>query len=189
MNKQCRGWWFYTTSRSLYRQCIIMLVYLAECNAEGDCYANERLNRYVNLQVAHAPGMHGTFSPSQRVCDPDLHRGPCVTYVPWCMAGSITSDFLGSRWQGKRCRNSRRMRNQPFYVSGKRPIAHERWLELFHEYAKIILLHIQQYSIHKRNEQISVLYATLWDREQVYYVICEIGLLSFKAILLLHASV
>ena len=28
-----------------------------------------------------------------------LHHGTCVTRVPWCMPGSLTSDFLWSRWQ------------------------------------------------------------------------------------------
>ena len=48
---------------------------------------------------AHAPGMPGTFSPSPQVSDPDMHHGTCVTHVPWCMPGSLTSSFLWSwRW-------------------------------------------------------------------------------------------
>ena len=80
------------------------------------------LPRYVKMQVAHAPEMPGTFPPPPRVSDPDMHHGTCVTHVPWCMPGSLTSGFLGSRWQGKRSRHSQRMRNPQFYVSGKRPI-------------------------------------------------------------------
>ena len=38
------------------------------------------------------------------------------------MPGSLTSGFLWSRWQGKRSQHSQRMRNPPFYVSGKRPM-------------------------------------------------------------------
>ena len=40
--------------------------------------------------------MPGRFSPRHRlqrkplVSDPDLHHGTCVTYVPWCMSGSLT---------------------------------------------------------------------------------------------------
>ena len=83
---------------------------------------NGPLTRYVKLRVAHAPGMPGTFSPPPRVIDPDVHHGTCVTHVPWCMTGSITSGFLWSRWRGKRSRHSRRMRNPQFYVSGKRPM-------------------------------------------------------------------
>ena len=79
------------------------------------------LARYVQLRVAHAPGMPGTFSP--RVSYPDMHHGTCVTHVPWCMAGSLTSGFLWSRWRGKCSRHSRRMRNPQFYGSCKRPIA------------------------------------------------------------------
>ena len=51
---------------------------------------HEPLARYVKLQVAHAPGMPGTFSPPPRVNDPDMHHGTCV---PWCMPGSLTSGF------------------------------------------------------------------------------------------------
>ena len=80
------------------------------------------LTRYVKLRVAHAPGMPGTFSPPPRVSDPDMHHGTCVTHVPWCITGSLTSGFLGNRWRGKRSRHSRRMRNSQFYVSGKRPM-------------------------------------------------------------------
>ena len=81
------------------------------------------LARYVKLRIAHAPGMPGTFSLPTRVCDPDVHHGTCVTHVPWCMPGSLTSGFLWSRWRGKRSRHSRRMRNPQFYVSGKRPMS------------------------------------------------------------------
>ena len=77
------------------------------------------LTRYVKLRVAHAPGMPGTFSPPPRVSDPDMQHGTCVTHVPWCMPGSLTSGFVWSRWWRKR---SRRMRNLQFYVSGKRPM-------------------------------------------------------------------
>ena len=58
------------------------------------------LARYVKLRVAHAPGMPGmpgTFSLPPQVSDPDMHHGTCVTHVPWCMPGSLTSGFLWSR--------------------------------------------------------------------------------------------
>ena len=74
---------------------------------------------------AHAPGMPGTFSPSSQVSDPDMHHGTCVTHVPWCKPGSLTSGFLWN-WRGGggggRSRHSRRMRNLQFSVSGKRPM-------------------------------------------------------------------
>ena len=50
---------------------------------------------------AHAPGMPGTFSPPSGTSDPDMHHGTCVTHVPWCMPGSLTSVFLWSQWRGK----------------------------------------------------------------------------------------
>ena len=77
------------------------------------------LASYVKFRVAHAPGMPGTFPP---LSDPDMHHGTCVTHVPWCMSGSLTSGFLWSRWQGKRSRHSGCMRNPKYYVSGKRPM-------------------------------------------------------------------
>ena len=56
------------------------------------------------------------------------HRGlaippciTCVTHVPWCLPGSLTSGFRWNRCWRKRPRHSRwRMRNAHFYVSGKR---------------------------------------------------------------------
>ena len=50
---------------------------------------------------AHALGMPGTFSPPPQVSDPDMHHVTCVTHVPWCMPGSLTSGFLWSRRVGK----------------------------------------------------------------------------------------
>ena len=76
--------------------------------------------RYVNLRVAHAQGMPVTFSPPLRVSDPDLYHGTCVTHVPWCMPGLLTSGYRWSRWQGKRSRHSPRMPNPQFHVFGKR---------------------------------------------------------------------
>ena len=80
------------------------------------------LASYVKLRLAHASRMPGTFSPPSRVNDSDMHHGTCVTHVPWCKPGSLTSGFLWSRWRGKRSRYSQRMRNPQFYVSGKRPM-------------------------------------------------------------------
>ena len=41
------------------------------------------------------------FPPPPRVSDPDMHHGTCVTHVPWCMSGSLTSGFLWNRLRGK----------------------------------------------------------------------------------------
>ena len=92
--------------------------------SNGSSHGYGPLTRYVKLRVAHAPGMPRTFSPPPRVSDPDMYHGTCVTHVPWCMPGSLTSGFLWSRWRGKHCRHSRRMRDPQSYVSGKRPIAY-----------------------------------------------------------------
>ena len=83
---------------------------------------NGPFTRYAKLRVEHEPGMPGTFSPRPRVRCPDMHHGMCVTHVPWCMPGSLTSGFLWSRWRAKRSRHSLHMRNPQFYVSGKWPM-------------------------------------------------------------------
>ena len=67
---------------------------------------HRHLDPWASCQIrkiagAHAPGMPGTFSPSPRVSDPDMHHGTCVTHVPWCMPGSLTSGFLWNRRRGK----------------------------------------------------------------------------------------
>ena len=80
------------------------------------------LARYVQMRVAYAPGIPGTFSPSPRVSNPDMHHGTCVTHVPRCVPGSLTSGTLWCRWRGKLYRHTGRMRNPQFYVSGKRPM-------------------------------------------------------------------
>ena len=93
--------------------------------AEHSCkiyHYHEPIARYVKLRFAHAPGMPGTFFPPPRVSDPNTHNGTCVTHVPWCIPGSLTSCFFWSRWQGKRSQHFWCMHNPQFYVSGKRPI-------------------------------------------------------------------
>ena len=92
-------------------------------------------HRNHRLQVAHAPGIPGTFSPPPRFSDPDIHHGMCLTQVSWGMPGSLTSGFLWSRCRGKRSRYARGMRNPQFYVSGKRPIMYSgryiSWYKVF----------------------------------------------------------
>ena len=80
------------------------------------------LTRCAKLRVVHAPGMLGTLSPPPRVSDSDMHHCTCVTHVPWCIPGSLTSNFLWSRWWGKHSRHSRCIHNPPFCVSDKRLI-------------------------------------------------------------------
>ena len=104
------------------------------------------LPRYAKLRIAHAPGMPGTFSPPPRVSDPDMHQGTCVTHVPWCMPGSLTSSFLQSRWRGKFYRHSRCMRNPQFYVSVcERPIESRGELTIrfiYRSYVNVFIFYI-----------------------------------------------
>ena len=72
------------------------------------CRSHVRNNVFVwascqirKIAGAHAPGMPGTFSPSPQVSDLDMHHGTCVTHVPWCMPGSLTSGFLWNRRRGE----------------------------------------------------------------------------------------
>ena len=54
--------------------------------------------RYVKTRVAHAPEMPRTSPLPLRGSDPGMHRGTCVTHVPWYMPGSLTSGF---DWSGR----------------------------------------------------------------------------------------
>ena len=65
-----------------------------------------------------------TLSPLMNDIPYCNYYGTCVKHVAWCMPVSLTSGFLLSRWQGKRSRHSRRMRNLQFCVSGKRPMTY-----------------------------------------------------------------
>ena len=71
---------------------------------------------------AHALGMAGKFSPPPRVSDPDMHHGPCMTHVPWCMPGSLTSCFFWSRRWVKTFPAFPAHVQPAIYVSGKRPM-------------------------------------------------------------------
>ena len=81
------------------------------------------LARHVKLRVIHAPGMLGTFSPPQRVSDPDMHYASCMMQVPWCMPGSLPSSFLWSRWRGKRPRHSHECATHNFMYLLRGPCA------------------------------------------------------------------
>ena len=80
------------------------------------------LYAWASCQIRKITGAHspGSFSPPPKVSDPDLHHGTCVTHVPWCMPGSLTSSFLWSRWRGKMFPTFP-AHAQPT-VSGKKPI-------------------------------------------------------------------
>ena len=79
---------------------------------------------WASCQIRKTAGCacKGKVFPPPWVSYHDVHHGTCVTQMPWCMPGSLTSGFHWSRWQGKRSWHSRRMRHPQFYVSGKRPM-------------------------------------------------------------------
>ena len=70
--------------------------YLSQLCAGGlSCrWHNGPLVGYVKLRVAHAPWMPGTFSRHRGLAIPI-----CVRHEPWCMPGSLTSDFLVGGWE------------------------------------------------------------------------------------------
>ena len=83
-------------------------------------WASYQIRKIASCACAGNAG--NVFTPPPQFSDPDMHHGMCVTHVPWCMPGSPTGGFLWSRWRGKRSRHSRRIRNQRFCVSVKRPM-------------------------------------------------------------------
>ena len=115
LSKQSGRRWFKTPSRPLWRHCNV------ECEISVP-YNHGPLTSSERLWVANAPGRRERFLRHRVVSDSDMHHGTCVTRVPWCMPGSLTSGFLWIRWRGKRSRHSRRRSNLQFYVSGKRPM-------------------------------------------------------------------
>ena len=52
---------------------------------QNDMMNHDQVMAWASCQLrkiagAHAPGMPGTFSPSQQVSDPGMHHGTCVTH-------------------------------------------------------------------------------------------------------------
>ena len=87
-------------------------------------YMDSIINPWASYQIhknagCACAGNAGNVFPSPWSSDPVLHHGACVTHMPWCMSGSLTSGFLWNRWRGK---HTRLMRNPQLYVSGKRPL-------------------------------------------------------------------
>ena len=101
-------------------------------NSSLRTHLNGPLTRYIKLRIAHAPGMPIRFPRhrSQRkplVSAPSMHHGTGVTYVPWCMSGSVPrgggENVSWHFW---------RKRNPQIYVSGKRSIAVENDIVIVH---------------------------------------------------------
>ena len=111
--------WFYRTFCERFGQYIHFFInpfFLYNCfyrNAQSAIILKqfERLDMFIIRTLAscqkrkiagvHAPGMPGTITPPPQVSDPDMHKGTCVTHVPWYMLGSLTSGFLWSRRWGE----------------------------------------------------------------------------------------
>ena len=86
--------------------CIFLGIYCSSCLRELVLSPLLFPSPWASCQIskiagAHARGMPGTFSPSPQVSDPDMYHGTCVTHVPWCMPGSLTSGFLWKRRRRK----------------------------------------------------------------------------------------
>ena len=91
----------------------------AMVSSEMATWASYQIRKLAGCACA---GNAGNISQPPQVRDHDMHHGPCVTHVPWCMPGSLTCVFLWSWWRGKRSRHSRCMHNPECYVSGKRSV-------------------------------------------------------------------
>ena len=83
------------------------------------CHLNGPLTRYVQLRVAHAPGIPGTFSPPPTSKETTCWRSRNASQHVRHARAVMHVGFANSRWRGNR---SRCMRNLQFYVSGKRPM-------------------------------------------------------------------
>ena len=94
----------------------VVLTGLVSCRMSHRTWARYHIHK---IRFTHAPGMPGRFSQTPRFIDPDMHRGTCVTHVPWCIPKSQTSDFFWCRWQGTFSWHSRRMCKLQFYVTGR----------------------------------------------------------------------
>ena len=111
-----------------FSQLIDLVCHVTEMNGAWWRHDTDALSAWASYQIRKIAGCAcagnpGKVFPPPRVSDPDMHHGTCMTHVPWCMPGSLTSGFLWSRCRGIRSLHSRRMRNRQFCVSGKRPIA------------------------------------------------------------------
>ena len=58
---------------------------------ESISWASYQIRKIAGCACA---GNAGNVFPTPRVSDSDMHQGTCVTHVPWCMPGSLTSGFL-----------------------------------------------------------------------------------------------
>ena len=122
--------------------CVIKIMYWSLCCLQVSVLACASCQILKTAGFACA-GNAGNVLPPPGVSDPDMHHGTCVTHVPWCMPGSLTSGLLWRQWRGKLSHHSRRMLNPKFYVSGKRSISwgwlERKWESLVYKYS--LLMH------------------------------------------------
>ena len=87
-----------TKPKAEFKTCSVL--YTASLVVDGRVQASMGIVQQTFAIVGnHAPGMPGTFSTPLWVSYLDMHHGTCVTHVPWCMPGSLSSGFLWSRWR------------------------------------------------------------------------------------------
>ena len=94
-------WPYWTTTGTNTDGASFVLVHFKYCQCWPKFKSPWASYQIRKIADAHAPGMTGTFSLLPGTSDSDMHHGTCVTHVPWCMPGSLTSVFLWIRWRGK----------------------------------------------------------------------------------------
>ena len=116
LNEQSTCWWYDITF--IWRYCHGTIPQLiinngTWCNTAYSCKQRYTINATVfkktkiwtSYQIRKIAGcacaeIAGNVYPPPRVSDPDMHHGTCVTHVPRCMPGSLTSGFIRSQWRG-----------------------------------------------------------------------------------------
>ena len=86
------------------------------------------LTRYIKLLVAHEPEMPGTFPPSPTSKETTSKRSRHASRHARHAHAAMHVGIVNTQCRGKYSRQSRRMRNPEFYVSGKRPMGQRGYL-------------------------------------------------------------
>ena len=113
------------------------------------------------------------FPISPRVRDPDMHHGTCVTYVSWCMTGSLTSGFF---FREKRSFPPFPAHAQPAtYVSGKWPISTVLYFLMFMFNYGSCQLHTKHLNIFWDTSQPRCnLCRPLWVGDNDWGIVCQV---------------
>ena len=85
---------------------VLNTVHYTNRSSSSDANIHQYTGPWASCQIRKTEGCAcagnaGTFSPPPWISDPDMNHGTCVTRVPWCMSGSLTSGFLWRRWRKK----------------------------------------------------------------------------------------